>query len=130
MTLQERKTLALDLRRQGYNCAQAVIMAFPDVTGLDADTAARLSAALGSGVGGSREICGAINAAAIVEGFRHGSAPADKVPAMKGAGALVERFAALNGGAVRCADLKGVPGKRPCDELVTQAVEILHDSLQ
>lgn len=130
MTLQERKSKALELRNQGYNCAQAVLMAFPDVTSLDADTAARLSSALGSGIGGSRELCGAIVGAAIAEGFRHGSAPADKAPAMKAAGDLVKQFADLNDGAVRCADLKGVPGKRPCNDLVLQAVEILHNSLQ
>lgn len=119
----------MELRRQGYNCAQAVLMVFDDVTGINPDMAARLSSGLGTGVGGSRELCGAVVGMALTESCRHGSAPTDKVGAMKAVGTLTEKFKERNGGAVRCADLKGVPGKAPCNELICQAIEIMHNSL-
>ena len=36
---------------EGYNCAQAVFCAFTDLTGLDLETAARLSSSFGGGLG-------------------------------------------------------------------------------
>ena len=48
---------AEQLFRNGYNCAQAVLMAFADVTGLEPDTAARLASSFGGGLGRMREVC-------------------------------------------------------------------------
>ena len=120
----------MELRRLGYNCAQAVLMVFDDVTGLPEETAARISSGLGTGVGGSRELCGAVVGMALTESMRHGSAPTDKTAAMKAVGKLTDEFKVRNGGCVRCADLKGIPGKAPCNELICQAIEIMHDSLE
>ena len=38
---------ATELFYKGYNCSQAVFCAFCDVTGIDVDTAARLSSSFG-----------------------------------------------------------------------------------
>ena len=38
---------ARELFLQGYTCAQAVVLAFEDITGLDATTAARLASGFG-----------------------------------------------------------------------------------
>lgn len=130
MTLQERIDKAMDLRKQGYNCAQAVAMVFPDLTGLDDDLMAKLTCALGTGVGGQKEICGAANGMAICAGMRHGSAPQDKTAAMQDAGRLITRFRKENGGRVNCRDLKGVEGIRPCNDLIAQAITILHESME
>lgn len=130
LTLQERIDAAMNLRRQGYNCAQAVVMVFPDLTGLDNDTAAKLTSALGTGVGGQKEICGAVNGMSLCVGMRHGSAPEDKVAAMKDAGSLCQIFRDANDGRINCRDLKGHEGIRPCNDLIAQAIEILHNSMQ
>lgn len=130
MTLEERKAKALELRRQGYNCAQTVIMVFPDVTGLDEATAARIASGLGSGVGATGEICGVANAMAICEGMRHGSEASEKAAAAKAAGCLCRDFAAANGNRIACRDLKGKEGVRPCNELILQGIEIFHNSLK
>ena len=45
----------------GYNCAQAVFLAFSDELGVDADTAAAISAPFGGGMGRLREVCGAVS---------------------------------------------------------------------
>ena len=41
---------------EGYNCAQAVLLAFGDITGLDEKTAAMLSSSFGGGLGRMREV--------------------------------------------------------------------------
>ena len=60
------------LFRQGYNCAQAVVCAFEDVTGLDTAAAARLSASFGGGMGRLREVCGTVSGALLVLGMACG----------------------------------------------------------
>lgn len=127
MNKDQRKQIALDLRRQGYNCAQSVIMAFDDVTGLDRDLAARLTSGLGTGVGGCGEICGVINAMAITQGTRQSAEAAGKAASAREARDLLERFSAHTGGRVRCADLKGKEGVMPCTDLVLLGVDILYD---
>lgn len=125
----DRQKIALEARQKGYNCAQSVALAFTDVTGMDYDTTARICSAMGTGMGGSRELCGAIAATTLVEGCRHGASPADKAPAMKAAGALIKEFSDANGGCVRCSQLKGIPGHRSCEDLILQAVDIMERSL-
>ena len=45
----------------GCNCAQAVLLAFSDETGLDRATALRLASGLGGGMARMREVCGTVN---------------------------------------------------------------------
>lgn len=124
-TLEERLDTSRRLRKEGYNCAQSVIMVFDDVTGLDRATAAKISSALGSGVAGCGEICGVANAIALTIGMLHGSEPSDKISALKEARPLIDEFARSNGGCLACRDLKGKKDIAPCDELVFRGVEIL-----
>ncbi|MBQ7181261.1 MAG: C_GCAxxG_C_C family protein [Bacteroidaceae bacterium] len=44
--------------KQGYNCAQSVVLAFADAYGLPQALAARLSSSFGGGIGRMRETCG------------------------------------------------------------------------
>lgn len=126
ISLEDRKAHAMRLRQEGYNCAQSVIMAFGDVTGLDIDTAARISSGLGAGLG-CGELCGVANAMAMAQGMLHGPEAASKAPSMKASKELLNTFATSNGNRLRCSELKGKPDVRPCNELVAQGVEILHN---
>ena len=56
----------------GFNCAQAVLLAFSDLTGLEQDTAARLASSFGGGLGRMREVCGAVSGASMVLGLLKG----------------------------------------------------------
>ncbi len=128
--LSHRIARAKELRAQGYNCAQCTFMVFDDITGLDQDTSARLTAALGTGVGGTREICGVANAMALVEGMTGGSGPTDKVAAMNRAKKVLTRFADANGGCLRCCDLKRPDAPKNCNQLIFEGVEMMHEALQ
>lgn len=53
----------------GYNCAQAVLLAFSDLTGLDETTALKLASSFGGGMGRLREVCGAVSGMFMVAGL-------------------------------------------------------------
>ena len=65
---------AAELFMQGYNCAQAVAVAFCDVTGLDENFAAKMAASFGGGMGRLREVCGAVSGMLMVAGLLYGYA--------------------------------------------------------
>lgn len=58
---------------EGYNCCQSVFLAFAGRYGFDRETACRLSASFGGGVGRLRQICGAVSAMAMVCGLETGA---------------------------------------------------------
>lgn len=57
----DRAKLAKRLFSDGCNCAQAVLLAFSDKTGLDEKAAMLLSSSFGGGMGRMREVCGAVS---------------------------------------------------------------------
>lgn len=59
---------AKELFLEGYNCSQSVFCAFCHRFDLDEETAKKISAGLGGGVGRMREVCGAVSASAMVLG--------------------------------------------------------------
>ena len=63
---------AVALFKSGYNCAQAVFVAFSDVTGLDEKTALMLSSSFGGGMGRMREVCGTFSGMVLVLGLLYG----------------------------------------------------------
>lgn len=65
---------AHDCLKRGFACSQSVLSAFMEQFGLDKDTGLRISSALGGGMGGQGEVCGAVTAAFMVIGLKYGSA--------------------------------------------------------
>ena len=63
---------AAQLFLEGYNCAQAVAIAFCDVTGLEAAQAAKMASPFGGGFGRQREVCGAVSGMCMVLGQLYG----------------------------------------------------------
>ncbi len=127
------------LFKSGCNCAQAVLAAYADEVGLDEETAKKVSCGLGGGVGRMREVCGAVSAAAMVLGARHGP---DKATAYAAVQDFCARFKKETGSIV-CRELLagtqattgGAPEartdsyyrKRPCVELVKLSAALLGD---
>ena len=72
-----------DLARQnfksGYNCSQAVALAFQDKIGMDPDTIARLTIGFGGGMGRMREVCGTISGVTFVLSALYGDRPKSEV---------------------------------------------------
>ena len=79
--MSEHSTLEKELFTKGYNCSQSVVLAFCDETGLDSETALKISSSFGGGMGRLREVCGAVSEMFIVAGMLDGySNPLDRVP--------------------------------------------------
>jgi C_GCAxxG_C_C family probable redox protein len=142
--LDKRVEKAVALFEEGYNCSQAVFMAYSDVYGIDAVTASKLATSFGGGMGRLREVCGAVSGMFLVLGLHYPNAdPNDKVSKNTNYAAVQRtamEFKAQMGSYI-CADLlkiKHAPGKpeaserneayyaaRPCSRCVAFAAEIV-----
>lgn len=71
--MSERTQRAVELFKSGFNCSQSVFAAFAGEFGMDEETALKVSAGLGGGVGRAREVCGAVSGAAMLVGFKYGA---------------------------------------------------------
>lgn len=133
--------LAVHYHNQGYNCSQAVIMAFSQEMGMRPGQAARIGQALGGGVGQMREVCGAITGAAIVLGILRGKedapTPEEKKAFYARMRALGEAFETKHK-SVLCMQLLNLktrddpmpdPDARPCDQLLRDMAMMLKDDL-
>ena len=67
-----RGNRARELFLQGYNCCQAVLLAFNDMTGLDDKSAARVASGFGGGIGMLRDVCGTFTGACMALGLIEG----------------------------------------------------------
>ena len=132
---------------QGYNCAQAVALAFEKELNLDKDFIARTISGFGGGFGRMREVCGAISGMVFVLSNLKGSFDPtnnnSKMEIYKKVQTLMKEFKEKNGSIV-CRELLGLSSpsnptpekrtdeyykKRPCASLVGDAVEILEEYL-
>lgn len=129
---------------RGYNCSQAVVVAFCDVTGMKPEYAARLSSSFGGGVGRMREICGAVSGMLLVAGLLYGyDVPGDdesKRAHYKLVQELAGKFREQEHSIICREILKNPPSdpnptprspefyrQRPCGRLVALAAQILDD---
>lgn len=116
---------AIDLRNQGYGCAQCVLMALSDKLGLKESHAARMGAAFSSGFAGSGGICGVISILGLAEGLLIGGyGPEDKSKAIWNTKELLEKFKDSNQGRHLCRDLKGKEDAKKCPDLIKEGIEM------
>ena len=138
----EHEIQAAELFLGGYNCAQAIAVAFSDVTGLDRDFSAKMASSFGGGMGRMREVCGAVSGMLMVAGLLYGyDSPTDD-GAKKAHYALVQDLAGQfreEAGSIVCREiLKNPPSdpnpsprtaeyykNRPCARMVMLAARIL-----
>ena len=134
--------LAKSYFKEGYNCCQAVVLAYKDEMGLDEHAALAISSSFGGGIGRMREVCGAVSGMCIVAGMLYGytdpKSTGEKADHYKLIQQMAADFTARNGSII-CRDLTGIKKdnhipternaqfyqKRPCVELVGDAAEIL-----
>lgn len=136
------------LFKEGYNCSQAVFLAFRELTDVDDKTAALIASSFGGGMGRMREVCGAVTGMFMVAGLLWGyNDPKAREPKATHY-ALIQELAGefrAECGSIVCRELLGggadtgsVPTertvefykKRPCAELVGLAAHILEKHLE
>ncbi len=152
---ESRADKARRLFKEGYNCSQAVFAVFADKYGMDEDTAFKVASSFGGGFGRMREVCGTVSGMALVAGLETGSTVGSdkdqKAYNYQVMRELADEFKKENGSII-CRELLGLDKKldekttqemitspkpqerteeyykkRPCVELVAQAVEILEE---
>lgn len=129
----------------GSNCAQSVILAFNDLTGLDDKTALRISSPFGGGMGRLREVCGAVSGMFMVLGLLYGyeepgEKDCNKMALYKEVQALADKFREEVGSIICREILKNPPSdpnpsprtaefykQRPCARMVMTAARILDE---
>ena len=133
---------AAELFMKGYNCAQAITVAFSDVTGLSEDFSAKMISSFGGGMGRLREVCGAVSGMLAVAGILYGYNDPEDDKAKMNHYALVQELAAKfreQASSIVCREiLKNPPSdpnptprtaafykERPCVRLVILAAQIL-----
>jgi len=138
---------AAELFLGGYNCAQSVVVAFSDLTGLDEAFSARFASSFGGGMGRMREVCGAVSGMLMVLGLLYGyDTPGDDA-SKKQLYTVVQQLSAKFReavGSIICREiLKNPPSdpnpsprtaeyyaNRPCARMVYTAARILDEYIQ
>ena len=145
---EERALRAKEYFNNGYNCAQSVALAYADITNLDEEMVAKITASFGGGMGRLREVCGAVSGMAFLASFISPCPSADNAEAKKANYALVQEFAEQfrkQNGNIVCRSLLGLDRpkdeptpsprtaeyykKRPCAEYVYDAALIVGEYL-
>ncbi|MBR2337645.1 MAG: C_GCAxxG_C_C family protein [Clostridia bacterium] len=141
-----RAELAKNYFENGYNCCQAVAIAFEDLIGIDRNLLLKLCSSFGGGFGRLREVCGAFSGISMVIGAVCGYSQDSgdtKMAHYALVRELAERFKNLNGGSIICKELiagteklssenpsvrtEEYKKKRPCYDIVKNAALILED---
>ena len=135
-----------ELFLKGYNCAQAVFVAFSDVTGISEEQAFLISTSFGGGMGHTGEACGAATgmymAVGAVLGYKDFTDADAKKQHYKLIADLSEQFKA-EFSEIRCPELLAKLGKgeyevpadqayknRPCLIFVEKAAELTENLLK
>lgn len=150
--LEERVSKARKLFKEGgYNCCQAVVLAYNDLFGMDDRLAAALTSGFGGGMGRMREVCGSVSGMVFLSGLiSPADNPADKAGRTANYALVQEmagKFKEMNGSIV-CRDLLGLKPacsskespepsdrteeyykKRPCEELVGISARIVGEKI-
>lgn len=146
MILKDRINLASAAFNNEYNCAQAVMMAFPELLAANQESIIKQAVGFGGGMGRLQEVCGAITGGIMIIGLHQGSGipkKENKEFVYKKVQELGDRFRA-DWGTIKCSDLLGVnlrtdegqelhtsllQKERICHKCVANAVEIVDDIL-
>lgn len=143
----DRADKAANLFLEGYNCAQAVAVAYSDLLGLTPEYTAKLASSFGGGFGRLREVCGAVSGMVMVLGALYGYDNADADETKKAHYTLVQELAGKfqeENGSIICRDiLKNPPSdpapsprtaqyyaERPCARMVYTAAKILEEYIE
>ena len=134
----DRVNKAIEYHKNGCNCAQAIACAYADILNMDAESAYHITEAYGSGIGGLREICGAVNAGVLVLSMHQSSdslyEKEKRQETYKKAKEYVEAFQSVDG-TYLCGELldlrkEGKSKFLTCKDCVVKAAELLEDFLK
>lgn len=144
-----RRELAKENFMKGYNCSQALVLAFEDMVPIDRESLLKLASSFGGGMGRLREVCGSVSGMFMIAGLIYGydgpetgQVKADHYARIQ---ELARRFEETHGSIV-CREMLGLNvkhdaptpeartneyyKKRPCPDIVGDAAEILEKYIE
>lgn len=147
--MSERADRAYNYFMEGFTCAQSLFASFADIFGFDEETALRLSAGLGGGVGRMREVCGVVTSASLILGMMYGATEGSdkesKAFTYEKVREFADKFKAIEG-TILCRELLGLEkaeeshipqertpqyyASRPCPRITREAAEILEEMVE
>ncbi|MDH6533473.1 C_GCAxxG_C_C family protein [Parabacteroides sp. 52] len=139
---------AVENFESGYNCAQAIFLAYCDLFDIDQKTGSMMSVSFGGGLGRMREVCGTVSAMAMLAGFKYPVPDTTDLNARTRNYAMVQKMADLfkeKHETIICKNIlkrkpevnKATPeartpayySSRPCTRLVADAADITNKML-
>ena len=124
----ERRQRAIENFRTGYNCAQAVFLAYSDIYNVEEKLAKQLAAPFGGGIGRMREVCGALSGAFMLVGLKYPADDPENKEAKMENYAAVQRVAAPfreKHGTIICRELLDAKRAKPETDLADPFGEYL-----
>ncbi|MDE6677145.1 MAG: C-GCAxxG-C-C family protein [Clostridia bacterium] len=140
-----RGELAKNYFLGGYNCTQAVLMAFKDELSVSEEILLAVGLPMGGGMGRLRQTCGGVSGAVMCLGLLFPEKSKNEIYAL--VQEFARRFQAKNG-SINCGELLSGAGvkvdtspnaeprtaeyykKRPCPLLIADAADILEEMLK
>lgn len=112
--IEERARTARQNFLDGYNCCQAVMLAFADIFGTDENTIATITSGFGGGMARMREVCGTVTAMGMAAGFMSPAVRPKNMAERTANYALVQELAGefrKENGSIVCRELLGLPSR-------------------
>lgn len=126
--MESRIQEAVNKKRSGYNCAQAVACTYCDLVGMDEKTIQKITQGFAVGMGTMEASCGAITGAAVILGLLND----DPAKTFADSRAIISKFKEQNGSVI-CKELKGIEtgtALRECNDCVMDAARFLEEQIQ
>ena len=146
--MMERSQLAKQYFREGYSCAQALVLTFKDLINLNEKDLLKIASPFGGGMGRIRETCGALTGSFIVLGYLYGNPTSDikkKEEIYVRVQEIAKKFIEVNG-FMACRKLLNLDHKidqpkpeersndyykkRPCLDIIASAAQILDEYIK
>ena len=146
-----KKEQTQEFFRKGYNCSQSVFATFCQDFGMDLENGLKLSSSFGGGMGGLRQVCGAVTAMFMIAGLKYGYIDSQDINLKNQHYKLVQNLAKQftdKFGSIICKELLlsnanikkdvSMPEKRtpeyykvrPCEKFVVYATELIEKTLK
>ena len=134
--MSDRITIADELHRKGFSCAQSVAVACADMVDVPKEILFKAAEGFGAGMGTMDGVCGALTGGLLIAGLKNSTGnldnPKSKASTMKISRAMLTSFREKCGGAIICRELKGVDtGKMicSCPDCIKHGVEVTEEQL-
>jgi C_GCAxxG_C_C family probable redox protein len=126
--MQNATESAVSRFKEGFSCSQAILSPFGEQFGLNRDTALKLAAGFGGGMGRMAGTCGAVTGAFMVLGLKYGATSPDDKQAKELTYEKVREFAARfneKNGSLDCRELLGYDISSPAGYQIVKDKELI-----